>query len=300
MRQMRELSLFFAIQLVIITLVGCGQLSLNKGMSKPVSATEKVLDASLNDMVWISIEKDGLVEGAYWDVVVTRKDDPELFVKLMDGIRKGIVERASAGSSSDGKPIVLGMRTSKGRYIESVYASKRLSVLDEDRAGKLISIRPTSEFNQLIEQIIERKISLSNQKEKDVGQVRNNKLVMVRTMVRNYWNSPLFNEFAGSNLSPEEYEQSLLDEAKTKGINEVKLKGALEVAKSLKGKSVEIYPVIIETGTYRNKDSFMFVFTWEYKDINLIDKDKVKKLGHIFIVGLEADSKKVFIQESCK
>lgn len=130
-------------------------------------------------------------------------------------------------------------------------------------------------------------------------QVRNNKLIIDTESIHKFWGDPVFMNFKDTGKSPADYEKSLIEEAEDKGINSAKLLAALKTAKSLKADYITMYPVIIDTAKYNDKDSFIFIFTWEITKLAKESKT-VKPLGHTFIVAIEADSKKVIAQVSCK
>jgi hypothetical protein len=58
------------------------------------------------------------------------------------------------------------------------------------------------------------------------------------------------------------------------------------------------YPVIIDTGTFRDKACFIFAFTWE-TDTLKTDQSKVQNLGHVFTVILDEEGNEV-AYSTCK
>jgi hypothetical protein len=132
------------------------------------------------------------------------------------------------------------------------------------------------------------------------GQVRNNRIeASSKNTVNLFWNDPVFKGFKDTGKLYGEYEQQLLNEAKAIGIDTAKLTKALDTAMALKDCKTLIYPVVIETGKYNNRDCFILVFTWEFKDM-VKGQKTVKPLGHIFIAAIEADSQEVIASESCR
>jgi len=130
-------------------------------------------------------------------------------------------------------------------------------------------------------------------------QVRNNKLKYSEKTIGRFWKDSVFENFKDTGKNYEEYEQWLIKEAKGKDINDTKLIDCLKTAKKLHGDKDTLFPIIIDTANYNGKESFIFVFTWENTDM-IKEVKTVAPLGHIFIVAIEADSKKIIAKESCK
>lgn len=137
-------------------------------------------------------------------------------------------------------------------------------------------------------------------------QVRNNNLKYKDGMLKKFDEDSVFKNFKDSNKSPDEYEQWLLKEASNKGINTGNLKQCMDVIKKgFKNNEVTMYPVIIETINYKNKPSFILVFTWDFNDsINMYGSTSpsnrtVKFLGHILVVAIEAESKTIIDKLEC-
>ncbi|MBC8062384.1 MAG: hypothetical protein H7Y18_17185 [Clostridiaceae bacterium] len=140
--------------------------------------------------------------------------------------------------------------------------------------------------------------SISTVVEKKDDQVRNNKLKITEKSIITFWDDPVFKDFKDTGKGYKEYEKWLIERATEKGINKTKLLASLRIANTLKGDKVTMFPVIIETTNFNNKESFVIVFTWELTSA-IKEEKTVKSLGHIFIVAIEADSKNVIAQEGC-
>lgn len=137
-------------------------------------------------------------------------------------------------------------------------------------------------------------------------QVRSNNVKYKNRMLEKFFEDPVFKNFKDSNKTSDEYEQWLLKEASNKGINTDKLKQCIDaIKKDFKNNEVTMYPVIIETINYKNKPSFILVFTWDFNDsINMYDNTSppnrtVKSLGHILVVAIEAESKTIIDKLEC-
>ena len=137
--------------------------------------------------------------------------------------------------------------------------------------------------------------------QKGEGQIRNNLIDIDKESCRLFRDDPAFNNFKDTGKLPEEYETWFLNSAKDKGIDETKLKKCLEKAKGLQFWTDEItrYPVIVETAKYKNRDSFVLVFTWEISEVIQQSKN-VGPLGHILIVEIQTDNQRVIAEEHCK
>jgi hypothetical protein len=129
---------------------------------------------------------------------------------------------------------------------------------------------------------------------KGAGQFRNNAIVISKESCQLFTNDPVFSDFKDTSKSPVEYEQWFIKSAAEKGIDSVKLQKALDKAKAYRFwvDGITRYPVIVETAKFANRDSFIFVFTWELSDVAANHKT-VGPLGHIFIISIDADTQEV-------
>jgi hypothetical protein len=131
------------------------------------------------------------------------------------------------------------------------------------------------------------------------GQVRNNKIEVDKAnacgLLRN---DAVFANFKETGLTTAAYESKLLQKAKQKGIDTVKLQKAIASAKLLKkGNFVNL--VIVETAKIDGKDGFLLKFGWEMP-INGFNPKTVGPLGHYLITAVDANSYKVIASESCR
>jgi hypothetical protein len=141
---------------------------------------------------------------------------------------------------------------------------------------------------------------VENYQQKGDEQFRNNAIVISRESNQLFTDDPVFKEFKDTGKSPVEYEQWFVDSAAEKGIDSVKLQKSLDKAKGYRFwiDGITRYPVIIETAKYKNRDSFVIVFTWELSDV-AANRKTVGPLGHIFIVSIDANSQEVISELHC-
>jgi hypothetical protein len=242
----------------------------------------------IKDIEYVSLLQEGVVEGAFLDKVIFSDKDKTLTDKIKDCILSGSVIEDISMSSESTNPLIIGIKQKDGSYIEGEY-----------KAGNVIFYKPVKvvvktngNLDPLIEDFKSRKLNAAAQDIKHLGQVRNNNIIIERTKISSYSNDPVFENFKGSDKKPVEYEQALIEEAVTLGIDEKKLSNALKKAKQYKNNIKTQYPVIIDTGTYRDKKCFILTFTWESMLPNA-SQNSVQNLGHVFTVILDEDGNEV-------
>ena len=133
------------------------------------------------------------------------------------------------------------------------------------------------------------------------GQVRNCATQLNNNnLLELYGDDLIYQNFQDTGYSYDIYEQKLLKEAEAKGLDTVSLKSAIDAAIRLKGDNAVMYPVIIETAKYSDKDCYIFVLTWEMKQMIESDNDKVQPLGHIYIAVIEMERNNLLYGEGCR
>ena len=248
---------------------------------------------SIKDIEYVLLDQKGAVKGAYFDNVIFTDKDKNLVDDIKTFILEGKVIENVELTDEAYNPIIIGIKQKDGSYYEGEYKENKILFYKPS----IITIQTDERLECIIKDYQVRKLHTESQVIKYTGQVRNNDLIIGRTLVGSYTDDPVFKNFKGSDKSPEEYEKSLIKDAVELGIDGIKLKSSLDKAKEYKGNIKSQYPVIIETGTYRDKACFILTFTWgmdmDYKN------EKVQHLGHIFTVIFDEDGKEI-AYSSCK
>jgi len=247
----------------------------------------------IKEIEYVSLLQEGPVNGAFLDKVIFADKDKALTARIKDSILSGTVIEDISTPSQSPTPLIIGIKQKDGSYVEGEYKDGNIIFYKPVK----VAIKTNGSLAPLIQDFKSRKLNTIAQDMKYSGQVRNNNIIIERT---NIWSlgaeDPVFKDFKGSDKKPSEYEDELIKEAISLGINKNKLRNALIKAKQYKNENENNfrtqYPVIIDTGTYRDKACFILTFTWEM-DTLITNESKVQNLGHVFTIILDEDGNEI-------
>ncbi|MBL4935932.1 hypothetical protein JK636_09185 [Clostridium sp. YIM B02515] len=242
----------------------------------------------IKDIEYIALLQEGDIKGVYLDRIIFSNKDRELTDKIKNSILSGTVIENTDAVQESSNPLIIGIKQKDGNYLEGEYKDGRINFYKPFKT----TVKTSSSFEDIIQEFKARKLSTEPQEINYLGQVRNNKIVVERSKAFSYGNDSVFEKFKGSDKKPAEYEQELIDKAVELGMDEKKLSNALKKAKQYKNNIKTQYPVIINTGVYRDKPCFILTFTWETANIG-INPNKVQNLGHIFTVILDEEGNEI-------
>lgn len=245
---------------------------------------------SMRDIEYIAFEQDGEFNDFYRDKVILSRGNEDIIEIIKGCIIKGKVIDSTNILIDWENSITMSIKLKDGTYTEGIYSN---GFIVFDRQSNII-IQPEQYMKDLIEEILAGKQKVSPVEIEYNGQVRNNKIVLGRNIVYSYISDKAFSEFNPLEKNTDLYIKGLISEAEAIGINGDKLKKAMNSAEeTLKDKA--FFPVIIETGVYRNKECFILTYTWDP-----IEKpDEVKPLGHVITMVVSEDGRVMF-QGGCR